>query len=89
MQKLHPENQWSWNEILLNDVEYALRVLIWQNSADGHDKHPKHYPKPWLPSFMPKPEKPKKKTEEAAMDISELKEYLSRPRISAKVEANE
>lgn len=84
-----PENQWTWNEVLLNRIEYALRILAWQNSADASSKHPQHYPEQWYPSFMPKPEKPKKNPEQEAMDIDDIKAYLSRPRESAKVESNE
>ena len=89
MRKLTPANEWSWNEILLNKIEHAVRVLIWQNSADGHQEHPKYYPETWLPDFFPKPKKPKKNTEEVGMSVDELKEFLSRPRQGANVEPNE
>lgn len=89
MRKLSPANEWSWNELLLNKVEHALRVLIWQNSADGHEKNPKHYPEVWTPDFIPKPEKPKRNPDEETMDIDQLKAFLSKPREGAKVEANE
>lgn len=89
MRKLAPANEWSWNEILLNKVEYALRILAWQNSADAAEKHPKHYPEQWLPSFIPKPEKPKKNPEQQAMDLDDIKAYLSRPRQSGSLKANE
>lgn len=87
--KLSPANEWSWNEILLNKIEYCLRILAWQNSKDAQEKNPKHYPDLFLPSFIPKPEKPKHNPEEEAMSIDELKEFLSRPRESGKVKANE
>ncbi len=86
MRKLAPAGQWGWNEVLLNKIEYALRILVWQNTEDGHERHPQHTPEPFRPSFIPKPKKPKK---EEVMDIDDLKAYLSKPRISAKVEANE
>jgi hypothetical protein len=89
MRKLIPANEWSWNEILLNKIEYALKILAWQNSADATEKHPKHYPDPWLPPFMPKPEKPKKNPEQQAMDIDDIKAFLSRPRESVSLKANE
>ena len=89
MKKLYPTNEWSWNEVLLNRIEYALRVLAWQNSSDAQSKNPKYYPKQYDPPFMPKPEKPKKNSEEEVMDIDDLKAFLSRPRESGKVKANE
>ena len=89
MRKIAPANEWSWNEILLNRIEYGVRILAWQNSADATEKHPKNYPEQWLPSFIPKPEKPKKNPEQEVMDIDDIKAYLSRPRESAKVESNE
>lgn len=90
MRKLNPANEWEWNEILLNRIEHAIRVLIWQNTEDATEKMPKHYPEQWLPEFIPKPEKQNKDPDkEIAMDIDELKAFLSRPRESGKVEANE
>lgn len=89
MQKLVPANEWSWNEILLNKIDYGLKILAWQNSADAAEKHPKHYPEIWLPPFMPRPQKPKKNPEQQAMSVDDIKAYLSRPRESAKVKANE
>lgn len=89
MRKLAPANEWSWNEVLLNKIEYALRVLAWQNSADASSKQPKYYPEQWMPPFMPKKPKPKANPEEESMDIDDLKAFLSRPREGAKVKANE
>ena len=74
---------------MLNRIEYAVRILTWQNSADAHEKKPKHYPEQFVPDFIPKPEKRKRNPEEEAMDIDELKAFLSRPRENAKVKANE
>ena len=85
MRRLSPANEWAWNEILLNRIEHAIRILIWQNTSDASEKIPKHYPEQWLPGFIPKPEKPKHNPEEAAMDIDDLKAFLSSPRESAKV----
>lgn len=87
--KLAPANEWSWNEVLLNRIEYALRILAWQNSKDAQEKNPKHYPEMFRPPFIPAPPKPKKNSEQAAMDIDELKAFLSRPREGASVKANE
>lgn len=89
MRKLSPANEWTWNEILLNRIEYAVRILTWQNSADAHEKNPKHCPEQFVPDFIPKPKKRKRNPEEEAMDIDELKAFLSRPRENAKVKANE
>lgn len=89
MRKLIPANEWSWNETLLNRIEYALRILAWQNSKDAHEKNPKHYPEIYRPSFIPEPPKPKKNSEEEAMDLEDLKAFLKRPREGAKVESNE
>lgn len=88
MRKLSPANEWTWNEILLNRIEYAVRILTWQNSADAHEKSPKHYPEQFVPDFIPKPKK-RKRSQEEAMDIDELKAFLSRPREDVKVKANE
>lgn len=89
MRKLAPANEWSWNEILLNRIEHAVRILTWQNSADAHEKTPKHFPEQFRPPFIPEPRKPKANPEEAAMDLDDLKAFLSRPRESATVKANE
>lgn len=89
MRKLAPVNEWSWNEILLNRIEYAVRILAWQNSADAHEKTPKNFPEQFRPSFIPEPPKPKKRSEGVAMDLDELKAFLKRPRGGGKVEANE
>ena len=89
MRKIEPANEWSWNEILLNKLDYGLRILAWQNSADAHSKNPQNIPEPFVPSFIPKPEKPKNNPEENAMDLDDVKSFLSRPREGAKVEPNE
>ena len=77
--KLTPANEWGWNEVLLNQASYFLQVLAWQNTDDAHSKHPLHAPELWLPDFMPKPKK-EKHSEEAAMDLDDLKAFLSKPR---------
>lgn len=85
MRKLEPSNAWSWKEVLLNRIEHALRVLIWQNTEDATKQNPQHYPEQWYPSFIPKPEKPKANPDQETMDIDDLKSFLSRPRENAKV----
>lgn len=87
--KINPANEWGWSELLLNRIEYCLQILAWQNTEDAHSRHPQHTPEIWLPDFIPKPEKAKKNPEQQAMSVDDIKEYLSRPRESAKVKANE
>lgn len=77
--KLEPSNEWGWQEVLLNKVAYYLQVLIWQNTEDAHKKNPEHRPEYWLPEFIPQPEK-KHNPEEVAMDLDDLKSFLSKPR---------
>jgi hypothetical protein len=31
---------------LLREIEYGVRILVWQQTADGHRKDPQNYPKP-------------------------------------------
>lgn len=84
MKILSPANEWGWTETLLNNIDYRLRVLAWQNTEDAHSKHPRNYPEPWRPSFLPKLEKAKRNPEEASMDIDDMKAFLSRERVSGK-----
>lgn len=79
MLKISPANEWGWQEILLNKISFYLQVLAWQNTEDAHKKTPTNAPELWWPDFIPKPEK-KHNPEEAAMDIDELKAFLSKPR---------
>ena len=78
MLKISPSNEWGWAELLLNKIAYYLQVLAWQNTEDAHKKHPSNTPELWLPDFMPKPEKPH--SDQAAMEIDDLKAFLSKPR---------
>lgn len=79
------------SDLLLNKAAYFLEVLAWQNSKDASEKPPKNVP---IYRQLPGMEEQKKKKEEdpnkeIAMDIDDLKAFLSRPRESGKVEANE
>lgn len=79
------------SDLLLNKAAYFLEVLAWQNSKDASEKPPKNVP---IYHQLPGMEEQKKKKEEdpnkeIAMDIDDLKAFLSRPRESGKVEANE
>lgn len=80
MLKISPSNEWGWQELLLNKIEYYLQVLAWQNTEDAHKKSPQNAPELWLPDFIPKPEK-KRNSGEVAMDIDELEAFLSKPRM--------
>lgn len=83
---MSPSNEWGWNEILLSNLWHQTRVLSWQ--LGGDKKTP--YPEPILPDFI-KPPKPKSKEmkDAVAMDINDLKAFLSKPRQNATVESNE
>lgn len=62
--------------MLLNKISYFLNVLAWQNSEDAAKKRN-------IPEFKPLPgmeEKKKRNPEEQAMDIDDLKAFLSKPR---------
>lgn len=73
--------------MLMNNLWHQVQIISWQLSGDS--KAPK--PELWLPDFIPKPKKPKSKDmqDSVAMDITDLKEYLSKPRVNATVESNE
>lgn len=88
MLKLSPSNEWGWSELILNKIEYYLQILAWQNTEDAHKKHPSNQPELWLPEFIPKPAK-NHNSEEMAMDIDDLKAFLSRPRENGITEPNE
>lgn len=74
--------------MLLNKAAYFLEILAWQQSKDAASKPPKN-----IPEFKPLPgteeKKPKHNPEEQSMDIDDIKAYLSRPRESGIVKANE
>lgn len=75
---MKPGMQWSISDLLLNKAAYFLEVLAWQQSKDATEKPPKN-----VPTYVPLPgsesEKPKK--EEEAMEIDDLKAFLSKPRV--------
>lgn len=65
--------------MLLNKMAYFLNVLAWQNSEDASKRPPRN-----TPEFKPLPgmeEKKKRNPEEQAMDIDDLKAFLSKPRM--------
>lgn len=71
---LDPENRWDDNTWLLARIDHAVRVLIWQNTADGQDKNGgKNYPEMIRPD---KREKPKKRQ----LTSDQYLEILSRRR---------
>lgn len=76
MRLLQPANNWDWNEILLNNAVYLLKVLAWQNTKDAQEENGgKNAPTIFVPDFM---EDMEDNTE--SMDIDELKAFLSRER---------
>lgn len=75
--KLYPETQWGWDEILANNTNYLLEMLLWAKTEDATKKVPQHRPEPFVPDFMPKK---KKEKESVAMDIDDIEAYLTRPR---------
>lgn len=75
MRLLQPANNWSWNEVLLNDISYFLQVLAWQNTQEAHEGNSANAPTVFVPDFM---EDIEDNTE--SMDVDELKAFLSRER---------
>lgn len=57
-----------------------MEVLAWQQSKDATEKPPKNVPV-YVPLPGCEPEKSKRNPEEEAMDIDDLKAFLSKPRI--------
>lgn len=84
---MQPANEWGWQELLLNNILYQLQLLPWQMFGEKGSEPPKQ----WLPSFIPKPPKPKSKDmqDSVAMDVDDLKAYLTKPRQNTTVESNE
>lgn len=72
---------------MLNNILYQLQLIPWQMLGEKGSKPPEQ----WLPSFIPKPKKPKSQEmkDSVAMDIDDLKAYLTKPRQNATVESNE
>lgn len=87
MRKLNPSNEWGWKELLLNNIWNQTRTLSWQLGSDGKSAPPE----PFLPSFMPKPSKPKSEASKdtVAMDVADIRAFLNKPRSNVKVETNE
>jgi hypothetical protein len=77
---MKPSMQWSISDLLLNKAAYFLEVLAWQQSKDATEKPPKNVPV-YVPLPGCEPEKSKRNPEEEAMDIDDLKAFLSKPRI--------
>lgn len=76
MRLLQPANNWSWNEVLLNNISYFLQVLAWQNTKDAQEENGgRNAPTIFVPDFM---EDVEDNTE--SMDIDELKAFLARER---------
>jgi hypothetical protein len=86
--KIKPASQWQVSDLLLNKATYFLEVLAWQQSKDASAKPPKN-----IPVFTPLPgyeeEKPKNNPDEMAMEVDDIKAFLSRPRENVKVKSNE
>lgn len=75
--KINPQLEWGWTEQLLNECAYALDLLVWTKTEDAMKKHPTSKPEKFVPPFMPKPKKDK---DSVAMDIDDVKAFLTRPR---------
>lgn len=71
----NPEWQLTADSFLLRDIEHALRVLAWQQTADATSKRPKHFPQP-IPLTEAEVEAQKPKREYDVMTIDEANEFL-------------
>jgi len=79
--KLAPENQWSWQEILLNKSNYLLEVLTWQKTKDAQKRNPSKAPKIFIPDFMPKQETQTAINKDSELhDSKSIDAILSKPR---------
>ncbi len=85
---IHPENEWGWKEILLNNIQYELQILQWMKTEDATKRNPQNRPEKWLPEFI-KNALPDDTTETEAHDLDEIKDILSRPRQNVTVGSNE
>ena len=61
-----------------NKTNHLLEVLIWTKTEDAMKKPPRNYPKPFVPKFLET--EVKKPTDQVAMAVDELKDYLTKPR---------
>jgi hypothetical protein len=82
--KLDPTNQWTWQEVLLNKLNFNVEVLAWQNTKDATKKPPQNQPKLFVPDFMRSIEGARAISKDAAVqDIDDVKAFLARPRKAA------
>lgn len=77
MRVIAPQNNWGWQEVLLNKAVYYLNVLAWQQTKDGQSKTPKNSPEMFMPDFM-KVSDPNKDSQ--AYTSEEIDAILAKPR---------
>lgn len=79
---MQPANEWGWREVLLNNIQYSLEVLIWQNSNEGVKKAKQTpQPKPFLPPFMRDLQAERALNKDTVKHtVDDIKEILARPR---------
>lgn len=79
--KLHPANQWGWQEIFANKTNYLLEVLAWQKTKDAQKRVPTQAPKLFVPDFMKNMEATREINRDSVVqDVDNIKAILARPR---------